>query len=53
MSFLGWELCELAGAVEMEASVADNREYVASLKSILDQKILPVKRAWMKPLRYT
>ncbi len=48
VSFLGWELCELVGAVEMEASVADNREYAASLKSILDQKVLPVKRSWLK-----
>jgi hypothetical protein len=42
-TFLGWELLELVGALEMEASVSHDRGYAKALQKILDQKILPVK----------
>ncbi|MBF0595580.1 MAG: hypothetical protein HQL22_11540 [Candidatus Omnitrophica bacterium] len=46
VKFLGWELCELVYAVETEAKLADDQAYAQSLKLILKQKILPVKKAW-------
>ncbi|MEI6437262.1 MAG: hypothetical protein WCO69_00770 [Candidatus Omnitrophota bacterium] len=45
VKFLGWELCELAGAVEMDASVADDQVYAKSLEQILNQNVLPAKRS--------
>ncbi len=48
VSFLGWELCELAGAVNMEASAVEDWGCAKNLKDILEQKILPVKRSWLK-----
>jgi hypothetical protein len=43
VTFFGWELLELTGALEMEASVSRDRAYAKALQRILDQKILPVK----------
>ena len=42
-TFLGWELLELVGALEMESSVSGDRAYAGELRKVLEEKIVPVK----------